>query len=229
MDLGYYLKEYSPDADKLVEYGFTQKDGEWYYVRNVEGALSLVLTLRKDAFSAKVWDDDFGDEYLPFNVEDEQNPVRAKAEKIIEDIIKKCFICLNVRADIVETMEKKYGVSHEAPWEDDPDSITFKTKFSKKWFAIMMRIPADRLGLKGKNLIDVANIKLPPETVDSVIDNVHYFRAYHMNKIHWMSVKLDKDLDKREFVSLVDISYSLAEKKNADKTQGKKQHNDIQN
>ena len=102
---------------------------------------------------------------------------------------------------------------HEAPWEDDPDSITFKTRLSKKWFAIMMRIPADRLGLKGRNLIDVANIKLPPDKINALIDNVHYFRAYHMNKTHWLSVKLDKDLDKEEFISLVDVSYSLAERK----------------
>lgn len=77
----------------------------------------------------------------------------------------------------------------------------------------MMRIPADRLGLKGRNLIDVVNIKLPPDKINVLIDNVHYFRAYHMNKTHWLSVKLDKDSDISEFLSLAEISYSLAERK----------------
>lgn len=221
MDLTFYLKEYSPDERCLKEYGFLQKDGKSVYTEKIEGSLYLVLTLEKDSFSAKVWDDDFDDEYLPFNFEDEQNPVRAKAEEIIADVIKKCFVCLNVRENTVAAFEERYGILHETPFKDDPVSTVFKTKTSKKWFAVMMRIPADRLGLKGKNLIDVVNIKLPPDTIDSVIDNVHYFRAYHMNKVHWISVKPDKDLDMTQFISLVDISYSLVEK-NTVKAHGKK-------
>ena len=213
MDLSFYLKEYAPDERSMEEYGFLQKDGKSVFTKKIEGSLYLVLTLAKDGFTAKVWDDDFGDEYLPFNFEDEQNPVRAKAEEIIADVIGKCFVCLNVRTNAIEALERRFGSLHEAPWEDDPDSITFKTKLSKKWFAIMMRIPADRLGLKGRNLIDVANIKLPPDKINALIDNVHYFRAYHMNKTHWLSVKLDKDSDISEFLSLAEISYSLAERK----------------
>lgn len=218
MDIGYYLKDYAPDFGKLKEYGFEEREGVWIYEQAIEGSLKLVLTLSKDAFTAKVWDEDFGDEYLPFNVEDNRNSVRAKAEERVSDVVKNCFVNLNVRVSAVEAMEKRYGTVHEAPWEEDPDSITFKTKISRKWYAIMMRIPADRLGLQGKNLIDVVNIKLPPEKIDSLIDGKHYFRAYHMNKVHWISIKLDKDLDKGEFLSLVDVSYALAEKKSRDRT-----------
>ena len=213
MDLSFYLKEYAPDGQKLTSYGFCRVDGKWRYERQIEGSLYLVLTLENEKFEARVWDKDFDDEYLPFNFEDGQNPIRAQAERIIGEIIEKCFVCLNVRTNAIEALERRFGTLHEAPWEDDPDSITFKTKLSKKWFAIMMRIPADRLGLKGRNLIDVANIKLPPDKINALIDNVHYFRAYHMNKTHWLSVKLDKDSDISEFLSLAEISYSLAERK----------------
>lgn len=213
MDLSFYLKEYAPDGQKLTSYGFCRVDGKWRYERQIEGSLYLVLTLEDEKFEARVWDKDFDDEYLPFNFEDGQNPIRAQAERIIGEIIEKCFVCLNVRTNAIEALERRFGTLHEAPWEDDPDSITFKTKLSKKWFAIMMRIPADRLGLKGRNLIDVVNIKLPPDKINVLIDNVHYFRAYHMNKTHWLSVKLDKDSDISEFLSLAEISYSLAERK----------------
>lgn len=213
MDLSFYLKEYAPDGQKLTSYGFCRVDGKWRYERQIEGSLYLVLTLENEKFEARVWDKDFDDEYLPFNFEDGQNPIRAQAERIIGEIIEKCFVCLNIRTNAIEALERRFGTLHEAPWEDDPDSITFKTKLSKKWFAIMMRIPADRLGLKGRNLIDVVNIKLPPDKINVLIDNVHYFRAYHMNKTHWLSVKLDKDSDISEFLSLAEISYSLAERK----------------
>lgn len=219
MDLSFYLKENAPDERSMEEYGFLQKDGKSVFTKKIEGSLYLVLTLEDEKFEAKVWDKDFDDEYLPFNFEDGQSPIKAQAERIIGEIIEKCFVCLNVRTNAIEALERRFGSLHEAPWEDDPDSITFKTKLSKKWFAIMMRIPADRLGLKGRNLIDVANIKLPPDKINALIDNVHYFRAYHMNKVHWMSVKLDKDSDISEFLSLAEISYSLAEKKNADNKQ----------
>ena len=215
MDLSFYLKEYAPDGQKLTSYGFCRVDGKWRYERQIEGSLYLVLTLENEKFEARVWDKDFDDEYLPFNFEDGQNPIRAQAERIIGEIIEKCFVCLNIRTNAIEALERRFGTLHEAPWEDDPDSITFKTRLSKKWFAIMMRIPADRLGLKGRNLIDVVNIKLPPDKINVLIDNVHYFRAYHMNKTHWLSVKLDKDSDISEFLSLAEISYSLAERKRA--------------
>lgn len=215
MDLSFYLKEYAPDGQKLTSYGFCRADGMWRYERQIEGSLYLVLTLEDEKFEARVWDKDFDDEYLPFNFEDGQNPIRAQAERIIGEIIEKCFVCLNVRTNAIEALERRFGTLHEAPWEDDPYSITFKTEVAKKWYAIMMRITADRLGLKGRNLIDVVNIKLMPQEIDSLIDGVHFFRAYHMNKTHWMSVKLDKDLDMQKFLALTDESYALAENKKA--------------
>lgn len=215
MDYGYYLKDYLPDGDKLEKYGFAKEGETWSYESKLDDSLILMLTLTDTDFTAKVWDKDFEDEYLPFNFEDSQNPVKARAEEIIADIVKECFVCLDIRENTVKALENRYGTLHEAPWEDDPYSITFKTEVAKKWYAIMMRITADRLGLKGRNLIDVVNIKLMPQEIDSLIDGVHFFRAYHMNKTHWMSVKLDKDLDMQKFLALTDESYALAENKKA--------------
>ena len=91
MDYGYYLKDYLPDGDKLEKYGFAKEGETWSYESKLDDSLILMLTLTDTDFTAKVWDKDFEDEYLPFNFEDSQNPVKARAEEIIADIVKECL------------------------------------------------------------------------------------------------------------------------------------------
>lgn len=213
MDYGYYLEKYDIDESRLKEYGFERNGEVWEYSKDLQDGLKLIVNIGKGALSAKVWDTDFGDEYLPFNVVEEESGLHEQADAIMEDIAKNCFVCHYVRRRIIDELEKRFCTPHEAPWEDDPTSITFKTIKSKKWYAIMMQIYADKLGLNAKNKIDVVNIKLPPDEIDSLIDGRHFFRAYHMNKVHWLTIKLDKDLDFDKFFELAGESYFLAESK----------------
>ena len=62
---------------------------------------------------------------------------------------------------------------------------------------------------KGSGEIEVLNIKLPVDMIESLLKENHYYKAYHMNKKYWISIILDDSLHDEEIFSLIDISYDL--------------------
>ena len=77
---------------------------------------------------------------------------------------------------------------------------------NRKWYALVMRVSRRKFGFDSDEVIDVVNLKLPTEMFGSfgVADGV--YPAYHMNKLHWISVLLpDAPEDVVRF--LVDVSF----------------------
>ena len=75
-----------------------------------------------------------------------------------------------------------------------------------------MSIPYKTLGLEKIGKIDVLNVKLNPDLIESLIDKKHFFPAYHMNKKYWITILLDSDMDMDLVKSLIDESFKLVEK-----------------
>ena len=100
------------------------------------------------------------------------------------------------------------GISADYPFEDDPITGVFRRE-SGRWFAIAMNIPESRLGRAGTERIDVVNLKCAPEVIESLVENeAGIYRAYHMNKTHWLTAALDECGD--DTLSwLLGISYEL--------------------
>ena len=56
------------------------------------------------------------------------------------------------------------------------------------------------------------NVKQNPNDIPSIVDNKHYFSAYHMSKKSWISIVLDQTIHLDELYSLIDKSFQLVEK-----------------
>ena len=61
--------------------------------------------------------------------------------------------------------------------------------------------------------VDILNVKNTPEKINTLIDHIHYFPAYHMNKKHWISILLDRTVQITQVEKLLDESYQLVTKK----------------
>ena len=72
-----------------------------------------------------------------------------------------------------------------------------------------MTVKSSVLKIESEELIDIMNIKLDPEKIKQLIDNVNYFEAYHMNKKYWITILLDSNLDINKVKELIDESYKL--------------------
>lgn len=56
-------------------------------------------------------------------------------------------------------------------------------------------------------------MKNRPEKIRSLIDNNHYFSAYHMNKKYWITVLLDNILEIDQVKTFLDERYQLVNNK----------------
>ena len=83
-----------------------------------------------------------------------------------------------------------YGTSPDYPFDEDFETAVLRHECNRKWYAIVMRVSRRKFGLESDEVIDVVNLKLPIEMFGSfgAVDGV--YPAYHMNKLHWISVLL---------------------------------------
>ena len=199
-----------------IAYGFS-KVGDYYILQSdidMEN-FNVIVKIGNDSFEANVIELPFNEEYILFNVLDSKgkfvSKIRKKVNELIEDIVKSCFKSLDYRKLLLDYVKEKYGTIPEEPWEDN-NHATIKTTNSKKWYGIFMYLPYKTLGLDKSGKIDVLNVKLNPELIESLIDKKHFFPAYHMNKKYWITILLDSDMDMDLVKSLIDESFKLVEK-----------------
>ena len=106
-----------------------------------------------------------------------------------------------------------YNIKADFPFEEDFETGVFRHE-SGKWFAIAMRISERKLGRASDKIVDVVNFKCAPEVIESIAGVERgIYRAYHMNKTHWLTVALDGSCSDDNLVWLLGISYDLTRTK----------------
>ena len=106
-----------------------------------------------------------------------------------------------MRVEIEKYIYGTYDVLQEYPWEEYPQYTTFKHKDNKKWFAVIMNVPFEKLKINRRGIVDVINLKNIPEMLGGLRKEEGILPAYHMNKEHWITVLLDGTVSKKEFVN----------------------------
>ena len=120
------------------------------------------------------------------------------------------------RLEFEALVSDTYGIKADYPFEEDFETGVFRHTGAPgragKWFAIAMRINGEKL-LRERGSIDVVNLKCAPEVVESIAGIERgIYRAYHMNKTHWLTVALD-ECDEDTVSWLLGISYDLTRTK----------------
>ena len=83
---------------------------------------------------------------------------------------------------------------------------------------IVLRVSRRKFGFDSDDVIDVVNLKLPTEMFGSFGAADGVYPAYHMNKLHWISVLLpDAPDDVVKF--LVNVSFEATKVKEKKKRQ----------
>ena len=112
------------------------------------------------------------------------------------------------RQKVFDYIKKKYKVQPEYPWRTSPDSAVFRHADNNKWFALVMDVQGNKVGLHSADFVDVINLKIDDVIFrDIVIREAGIMPAYHMNKMHWISVLLDGTVPENKVLDLIDMSY----------------------
>lgn len=114
-----------------------------------------------------------------------------------------------LRQFIAET----YDTDADFPWKNAPNDMVFRHQDNRKWFALVMKISKQKLGLSEEGRIDILNVKCEPNLIGSLRDENGIYPAYHMNKTNWLTIALDGSVSDEKIKSLLDMSYDLTKKR----------------
>ncbi len=118
-----------------------------------------------------------------------------------------------MRDRIFAYIKKKYKANPEYPWGED-DGAVLRHEDNRKWFALVMNIGRDKLGLTGEERVDVVNLKIDDMAFkDVLMQDKGIFPAYHMNKEHWITVLLDGTVEEGQIRNLIDLSFTATASK----------------
>ena len=112
------------------------------------------------------------------------------------------------RQTVFDYIRKKYKTLPEYPWRRYDENAVFRHADNTKWFALVMGLQADKIGGRGDAWIDVVNLKIDDMFFrDMILQEEGILPAYHMNKMHWITVLLDGTVPEERVFELIDMSF----------------------
>lgn len=117
----------------------------------------------------------------------------------------------DLRKQITDIIQNQYGALPEYLWSKYPTHCIFRHTSNKKWFAIIMQVEGNKLGLKNNQLQNIINVKCDAYLISTLHRNKGFLPAYHMNKNTWMSILLDGTVKLEDIIKLVDLSYEMTQ------------------
>ena len=66
------------------------------------------------------------------------------------------------REELEAYIRNHYATLPDYPWADTPRAAVFRHAGNRKWFALVMEVPRDKLGLAGTEKLDIVNFKCNP-------------------------------------------------------------------
>lgn len=118
------------------------------------------------------------------------------------------------REEIFEYAKNVYGSEPEYLWKQNPTAAILRTKDAEKWYAVIMSVSREKLGLEGDGDAEIIDVKCDPAIVSTLVQAQGFLPAYHMNKDHWITILLDGTVDEIKILDFLDKSYELVDQKN---------------
>lgn len=216
------LKEFQIDTSKLLRLGFTkEKDYYKYETKIMDNQFLLSILIDKNnIIKSKVIELSDNEEFLPYNIENTAGEfvgyMREAYNFIIENVKKTCCSKSIYRSDysnlVIKYIKEKYNDDLEYLWKNSNNAI-WRNKNNSKWYATLLILDKDKLGLNEPDQVEIINLQLEPELIEKLVDSKKYFKAYHMNKKYWISIKLDGSVNLEEIYKYIDNSYDISMKK----------------
>ena len=209
------VEKYNFSKEQLKGFGFKEEEEKLIYRKEILDNSFLIEIVYVDSqFLIEVYDLEFDEIYSLFSVdsavgETVQN-IREYVEKLLSSILGLADESEKISSEIIDHCNNKYGENHVNPFKKHPDILAFINE-KNKWYALFLDVEYNKLN-KNTDIttkVKISNVKYPTDKILEIIDNKNIFPAYHMNKKHWISIVLDKNIKLETIKELIDMSYSL--------------------
>lgn len=122
-------------------------------------------------------------------------------------------IMKTTKEQILDYAKKTYKTTPDAPFRTAPTYRVLRHADTRKWYALFMDVPAEKLGLPGHEPVDILNVKCDPVLSGSLRMSKGFLPAYHMHRENWITILLDGTVAAKDICPLLDMSYELTKKK----------------
>ena len=124
------------------------------------------------------------------------------------------------RDELIRYVAERFSTEPEYPWDDE--NCICRHPGNRKWFAVLMRVPCEKLGFPREGMADIVNFKCSPLLMGAYRPQPGILPGYHMNKDHWLSILLDGSAEDSLIRELFELSYDLTNsRKKARETQAR--------
>ena len=209
------VEKYNFSKEKLLQYGFREEAEKLIYRKEIlDSSFLIEIVFVNSQLLIEVYDLEFDEIYSLYSVdsaagETVQN-IREHVEKLLSSILGLADESRKISSEVIDHCNNKYGENHVNPFKKHPDILAFVNE-RNKWYALLLDVEYNKLN-KNTDIttkVKILNVKYPTDRILEIIDNKNIFPAYHMNKKHWISVVLDKNIKLETIKELIGISYTL--------------------
>ncbi len=117
------------------------------------------------------------------------------------------------RYELDQWIALTYGAAGEQLFMKYPSFAVYRHAGNRKWFAVIMEISKEKLGIAEAGELNVVNLKCDPLLIGGLLQEKGIYKGYHMNKNHWITVCLDGSVGKEQLKALLDLSFELTDKR----------------
>lgn len=209
-----YVEKYNFSKKQLLQFGFREESEKLIYRKEIlDGNFLIEIIFVNNQLMIEVYDLEYDEIYSLFSVdsavgETVQN-IREHVENLLRSILGLADQSGKISSEVIDYCNK-YGGNHVNPFKKHLDILAFVNE-KNKWYALLSDVEYNKLN-KNTDIttkVKILNVKYPTDNILDIIDNQNIFPAYHMNKKHWISIVLDKNIKLETIKELIDISYSL--------------------
>ena len=208
------IEKYNFSKEQLLQFGFEEEAEKLIYRKEIlDSSFVIEIVFVDSQLLVEVYDLEFAEIYSLFSVDSAvgetiQN-IREHVENLLRSILGLADQSGKISSEVIDYCNK-YGGNHVNPFKKNPDILAFVNE-KNKWYALLSDVEYNKLNKNTDTTtkVKILNLKYPTDNILDIIDNKNIFPAYHMNKKHWISIVLDKNIKLETIKELIDISYSL--------------------
>ena len=114
--------------------------------------------------------------------------------------------------DVLGFIMEEIGHAPEYLWMKFPGYAIFRNPQNRKWYAALMEVERNNLGLNGEGMLDILDVKCSHEKVEELKSLKGFLPTYHMNKKSWITILLDGSVEKQKVFKLIEESLGFSKK-----------------
>ena len=112
--------------------------------------------------------------------------------------------------EVIRYIKARYDGELEFLWERSPKNAIFRNKRNRKWYAVILTVRGDRVGLRTEGEAEILDLRFDKHQARDFAESAeHILPGYHMNKENWITVVLNESLSDEAVFGLIDRSFEI--------------------